>query len=224
MSEYTTSLRWWCTSINNNDTSLSIKDNITNALPTIFNFEFPIFNENYRETLEFKIIHHFYFREIGFETPALFRDFLYRRLNEIMPYYNQRYNSELLTYDPFETTKITTTGNNSGTNNQSTSSNGSSSSNGGNSSAYSDTPQNGLSGVEDLNYLTNYTKDSNNSSGTSTSSGSSTGNATGQFTETKTGKDGTESFMSLLKQYRESFLNIDMEVIKDLEDLFMQIY
>lgn len=224
MSEYTTSLRWWCTSINNNDTSLSIKDNITNALPTIFNFEFPIFNENYRETLEFKIIHHFYFREIGFETPALFRDFLYRRLNEIMPYYNQRYNSELLTYDPFETTKITTTGNNSGTNNQSTSSNGSSSSNGGNSSAYSDTPQNGLSGVEDLNYLTNYTKDSNNSNGTSTSSGSSTGNATGQFTETKTGKDGTESFMSLLKQYRESFLNIDMEVIKDLEDLFMQIY
>ena len=224
MSEYTTSLRWWCTSINNNDTSLSIKDNITNALPTIFNFDFPIFNENYRETLEFKIIHHFYFREIGFETPALFRDFLYRRLNEIMPYYNQRYNSELLTYDPFETTKITTTGNNSGTNNQSTSSNGSSSSNGGNSSAYSDTPQNGLSGVEDLNYLTNYTKDSNNASGTSTSSGTSTGNATGQFTETKTGKDGTESFMSLLKQYRESFLNIDMEVIKDLEDLFMQIY
>lgn len=224
MSEYTTSLRWWCTSINNNDTSLSIKDNITNALPTIFNFDFPIFNENYRETLEFKIIHHFYFREIGFETPALFRDFLYRRLNEIMPYYNQRYNSELLTYDPFETTKITTTGNNSGTNNQSTSSNGSSSSNGGNSSAYSDTPQNGLSGVEDLNYLTNYTKDSNNASGTSTSSGTSTGNATGQFTETKTGKDGTESFMLLLKQYRESFLNIDMEVIKDLEDLFMQIY
>lgn len=48
MSEYTTTLRWWCTSINNNNTSLSVQQNILKALPSIFNFDFPIFREDYR--------------------------------------------------------------------------------------------------------------------------------------------------------------------------------
>lgn len=68
---------------------------------------YPIFDENYRSILNQKIIAHYLFREIGFETAALFRDRLNTRLNEIMPYYNQLYNSELLKFDPLINNKYT---------------------------------------------------------------------------------------------------------------------
>lgn len=64
---------------------------------------YPIFSEDYRETLNNKIIEHFYFREIGCETPDRFAFYLRRKLNEIMPYYNQLYTSELLQYNPLYT-------------------------------------------------------------------------------------------------------------------------
>ena len=60
------------------------------------NFDFqmtnyPIFDENYRETLNINILHHYYENEIGFETAPLFRFYLNQKLNEIMPYYNELY-------------------------------------------------------------------------------------------------------------------------------------
>lgn len=72
---------------------------------------YPIFDEAYRESLNEKIIAHFYFREIGQETPDRFNYMLARRMNEIMPYYNQLYKSEAMaaSLDPLSTDKITTT-------------------------------------------------------------------------------------------------------------------
>ena len=69
--------------------------------------EYPIFDENYRETLNKKIIDHYYFYEIGQETAGQFRHYLKSRMNEIMPYYNQLYRSELLELDPLTTFKET---------------------------------------------------------------------------------------------------------------------
>lgn len=65
--------------------------------------DYPIFNPAYRNVLNNKIIEHFYFREIGLETPDRFNFFLRRTMNEIMPYYNKLYNSELSNFDPFQT-------------------------------------------------------------------------------------------------------------------------
>ena len=67
---------------------------------------YPIFNEDYRDYLNQKIIDHFYFREIGQETPERFNFFLARKMNEIMPYYNQLYKSELLQFNPLATTQM----------------------------------------------------------------------------------------------------------------------
>ena len=55
------------------------------------NFDFkmisyPIFDENYRNTLNQNILYHYYENEIGFETASLFRFYLNQKLNEIMPY------------------------------------------------------------------------------------------------------------------------------------------
>lgn len=64
---------------------------------------YPIFSEDYRAYLNQKIIEHFYFREIGLETPEKFAFFLHRKMNEIMPYYNKMYEAELIQFDPLAT-------------------------------------------------------------------------------------------------------------------------
>lgn len=61
---------------------------------------YPIFDEGYRDYLNSKIIDHYYFREIGQETPDRFNFMLGRKMREIMPYYNKLYKSELIEYDP----------------------------------------------------------------------------------------------------------------------------
>lgn len=61
---------------------------------------YPIFAEEYRAALNKKIIDHFWFREIGQETPDRFNRMLGRKMREIMPYYNQRYLSTMIQFDP----------------------------------------------------------------------------------------------------------------------------
>lgn len=65
--------------------------------------KYPIFDESYRNILNKKIIEHFYFREIGQETPDRFNFCLGRTMNEIMPYYNKLYESELIEFNPLIT-------------------------------------------------------------------------------------------------------------------------
>ena len=67
--------------------------------------DYPIFDENYRHILNDKIIRHFYFREIGFETAAQFAFFLRRTMHEHMPYFNQLYNSLNIIEDPITNRK-----------------------------------------------------------------------------------------------------------------------
>lgn len=58
--------------------------------------DFPIFDEQYRETLVGKIEEYFRFNEIGFESPALFNQALKSKLFTIMDKYNQLYKIELV--------------------------------------------------------------------------------------------------------------------------------
>lgn len=76
-----------------------IEDNVSK----LFDFDFPIFDEEYRNVLEIKICKHFYMEEIGFETVGLFKLRLDTTLNEIMPYYNKLYLSEKENIDYFST-------------------------------------------------------------------------------------------------------------------------
>ena len=64
--------------------------------------DYPLFEEAHRLALNTKIINHFFFREIGFETPELFKVCLNRRLAEIMPYYNELYKSQTFEFDPLK--------------------------------------------------------------------------------------------------------------------------
>lgn len=103
MSKYTTELRFICETEAGYSQSQGYKkvNEILNAAaPKIFDFEFPIYDEKYRLTLETKILKHYYTREISEETYGLWKLRLDAALNEIMPYYNQLYKSAILEFNP----------------------------------------------------------------------------------------------------------------------------
>ena len=87
----------------------AIPDIIAESCPKIFDFPYPIFDESYRRVIESKILMHYYTREICEETVGLWKLRLMSRMNEIMPYYNQLYESELLKFNPFFDVDYTTT-------------------------------------------------------------------------------------------------------------------
>lgn len=307
MSKYTTEVRSICEVAAGLTESLgynSINDILKQAAPNVFNFDWPIFDEAYRLPLEIKILKHFYTREIGLETVGLWKLKLDTKLNEIMPYYNQLYKSELIEFNPLYDVDITrehvgeNTGNHKtdggfsdtanvsntvevddttnftgkvngtdesttqGTNNQTN--NNVKTVTGKNTNRYSDTPQGALTELEANTYLTNATiVDDNNSTtdnGTlentsnvsyndssetntendtvkrvesnSTSDTTRTGTNynysditdTTKYLEHVTGKQGTASYSKMLQEFRETFLNIDMLVINELEELFFGLW
>lgn len=61
---------------------------------------YPIWDEDYRKVLNNKILDHYYFREIAYETPDRFGIRLRTKLNEIMPFYNELYKSLVLDFNP----------------------------------------------------------------------------------------------------------------------------
>lgn len=191
--------------------------------------DYPIFDEDHRPVLNGKIYRRFWFREIGFETWAQFRYYLRSKMHEIMPYYNQLYESELLEienplwtkdmkYDEVWTRDegITSDTNSVGTVDVATK----------DRNVYQDTPMNGLDtgAIENMDYATNVTFDDATTDQDTTSSTHSdrVGDYDGTHTHREYGYDRPQS--ELLQTYRDTFLNIDLMVLRDLEPLFLGLW
>lgn len=253
MSKYTTEVRFIC----ENSAGLSESegaDNVDSILDKcwnkVFNFDFPIFDENYRQVLCRKILKHYYTREIAHETVGRWKLALNAKLNEIMPYYNQLYKSELLEFNPFYDVDLTRSREGSGTSNRTSNntetnsgtsknvSSDSSTSNTDTLNRFSDTPQNSMDtqGIADSvplttvtkvnedNTTTNVSTDTLTRNDTKTGNGTENINNTDKYIETVKGKQGTENYSSLLKKFRETFLNIDMMIIDDCSDCFFTLW
>lgn len=253
MSKYTTEVRFIC----ENSAGLSESkgaDNVDSILDKcwnkVFNFDFPIFDENYRQILCRKILKHYYTREIAHETVGRWKLALNVKLNEIMPYYNQLYKSELLEFNPFYDVDLTRSREGSGTSNKTSNnsetnsgtsknvSNGSGTSNTDTLNRFSDTPQNSMDtqGIADSVPLTTVTKVNEDNTTTNertdtitkndnrTGNGTENINSTDKYIETVRGKQGTENYSSMLMKFRETFLNIDMMIIDDCSDCFFTLY
>lgn len=180
---------------------------------------YPIFDEIYRETLNNKIINHYYFQEIGFESPALFIFHLNNTLNEIMPYYNKLYETEKLEIKPLTRMDYSeeygkeSSGNSSTENTQ----NANSSS----KTVQSETPQQILSinDIENNFYASFADIGKSQSSGNSNSNVSTTSQE--KYVKNIKGNNANRTDSEMLMEYRKTFLNIDMMVIEDLATLFM---
>lgn len=291
MSKYTTEVRFICETaagLRESEGFSGVNTILQKAIPNVFDFDFPIFDEAYRNVLETKILRHYYTREIGLETVGLWKLKLETKLTEIMPFYNQLYKSELLTFNPFydvdltrdhkltreetakqkgtvntsedlNTDENTTQDNTSDTTINNTTGSTSEENVGASKQhydKYSDTPQGSLTNVQNDTYLTNarMVTDTNTQTGKTTVSGNdeSKGNTTSNTTaETSSqtrrdvdvnstndrdinslddyiehvkGKNGSASYSTLLKEFRETFLNIDMMIINELAELFFNLW
>ena len=253
MSKYTTEVRFICESsagLRESEGANNIDSILDKCWNKVFNFDFPIFDENYRQVLCRKILKHYYTREIAHETVGRWKLALNAKLNEIMPYYNQLYKSELLEFNPFYDIDLTRSREGSGTSNRTSNntetnsgtsqnvSSGSGTSNTDTLNRFSDTPQNSMDtqGIADSVPLTTVTKvnedntTTNESTDTLTRNDNKTGNGTeninntDKYIETVKGKQGTENYSSLLKKFRETFLNIDMMIIEDCSDCFFTLW
>ena len=112
MAKYTTEVRSICESKAGLEESKGFNDIdtiINNSWDKIFTTNCTFFDENYRQVLCKKILKHYYTREIGLETVGLWQLFMNRKLEEIMPYYNKLYNSELIQFNPMHTMDMSKT-------------------------------------------------------------------------------------------------------------------
>lgn len=224
MSKYTTELRWVVEQVLDEQDSEHVEANWPLAYKAIGLDDYPLFDEGYRETLNSKIIRHYYTREIGAETVGRFRMFVRDAMNLIMPYYNQLYESELIArgMEPLGDRNLQHTEHTWG--NASNEGNNSSQSSATQQNVYQDTPQSEMipTQIKNLQYATNVTidEDSANASGTSSSSGE----YDNMVERTETGYSRPQS--ELLQLYRETFLNIDNSIVNDVElaHCFMTIW
>ena len=275
MAHYTTEVRTICEALTSNVRSgaSKIDDIVNEAIPKIFTDNWETYNPEHKTELCDKILKHYYFREIGVETVPLWIFMLNRKLTEIMPKYNKMYEvvekayiNPLNMYDMTETenitgdetttlngsTQSTSSGEMSGTNTGSGTSESTSTSDSNAVSEawqkYNDTPQGGITGLDQDMYLTNATKNTSTSDSdtTSDSKSTSTSNATSESTSSSTsqssndstgvvksleerirntkGINGQKSYFELARQALDMYVNVDMQVIKELETLFMQLW
>lgn len=246
MSKYTTEVRWMVEHYAPDPNhSLSIDARILAALPKLFPYTFPIWLEEYRQTLETKIIRHYYFREIAFETVELWRQFMQTRLNEIMPYYNELYKTVARDFDYMNDTYLTESIVRNRTDlaensyNEESSGEGNSTSKGKTTNDLqqlnSDLP--GAVGAQALGgdyYANNLSKNTGDVTSDITGGNKSSGKRQGegknkvevgeQVITSRWGNTGGKSQTQLMLEFRQSLINIDKLILDELQDMFFNLY
>ena len=211
MAKYTVQIKSIIESLGSNSVlDLSTLDEkIENARPQIFDFDYPFYDPSSKADFETWILESILMNEINYETYGLWHLKLRTFMKTNMPYYNKLYESAKLITNPLKNHHLerTTEGSENGTSNA----NGTSNYIGWN--MYADTPQGGINGLENSNYLTNATKDLNDSTSESTNTSSSTSKGK----ETVDGYSGIDENTLLLK-YRQTIININEQFINDFKN------
>ena len=197
-----------------------------------FNFDFPWYTDNDNGTSKIEFQKLFLLRHmmdyIGQETIEQHRMFLAERLREVMPMYTQLFESMNLDMDWIKDVDMTYTGNESGTRNTT-----------GNSSRETEVTNNNTTNTQAINsdnpQITIQTEDyaSEMSRGQSTSqgTGSETSSDTSAVNE-NTSRDESRSESGyrgrrkgdVIKEYRESILNLNQMLLEECKDLFLGVW
>lgn len=176
-----------------------------------------------KDKLAKKIVNHYLMREIGFETPALFRENVKIFMNELMEEKLPLIYSQSIIYDPLinvdyvetYTREIVDEGE----------SNGESNSNGSGLSVNSDTPQGQISKASILggSYASNTNAQENTARTTDTTNTSSQSNE--DSTKRVRGNSGVSATaQKMIEQYRDNIVSIDRGIIRECNILFFGLY
>ena len=199
--------------------------------------DYPIYNEEHRETLNNMIINHYLMSEIGQETPELFRIYLNNTMNEIMPRYNLMYKALDEYYEQqslLGNIDLTTTETISGTNNQKNSGTDTVKNyiNQSGKNIVMDTPQGELA-LQDIDAQTVYATEATISKAIANGDDNKTITEHGAIvdsisTQTRTnhvhGNNGGKYSLDIINQMNDSIYNVDAQIIKELQPLFFGLY
>lgn len=240
MSKYTTQLRWIVEQIGQGLVVPQGQEYADAVYKYIGLSKYPIFDENYRTYLNDKIIDHYFFREIGQETAAQFAQMMKRTMQEIMPKYNRLYNAietdlnhPLSDFTRHRNIDEDFTSEIDGTTSSRSDSTSSASSTDHNRNVFQDTPMsllsnNGSPSIENLDYATNVTYNDSNGSTSGTTASINNGTSSSDRTDNKVREEDeygrSKSLAFLINEYAEKFVDIDVLIINDLEDLFFKLW
>lgn len=213
----------------NTKVTLELREIVESGI-NIWDFDYPSFYQGEEKTaFEKKVIDHYYFRQIGQETVGRFLHYFRAKIREIMPLYIQRYKSVELfesVEDPLQSYDLKEEYTRQTTSQGSTSSSGTSSEDTENNKEHrhSDTPQGDITNL-DL-YMSDASKDkeTTTNSGTSSAESESSDSGSETYTLTRKGNIGVQPLGQEINVLRSSFINVDMEVIDELKDLFLKVY
>ena len=208
----------------------------------IWDFEYPSYYKGDEKTaFEQNVIDHYRFRQIGSETTGRWLHQFRTRVREVMPYYIQLYKSVAIMDaidDPFGNVDVTetftrtrsanSTTESTGTNTETVT--GSTSETTSGTKKFSNTPQGSISNLD--NYMTEATVDNGSNSASNNQSVTGSGSTDSQqsdtetesYTMTKSGNQGVNTYAHDMKEFREIMINVDMQVIEALNDLFLKVY
>ena len=180
-----------------------------------------------KDRLAKKIVDHYFMREIGFETPALFKHYAMVTMQEIMEEKLQLIYSSSIKYDPLVnvdyTEKFERSLEGSANNSGESSSNSSSDS----LNINNNTPQTRIS-KQNLDAgiyanSVNQNESSINDRTTTSNNGSSTSNE--NYIKNIKGNSGiSATAQKMIEQYRQNIIAIDRDIINELNSLFMGLY
>ena len=180
-----------------------------------------------KEKLASQIVDHYYMREIGFETPALFKHYAKVTMNELMGSYLLKIYTQFLEYDPLSSVDYTE----EYTREIEGSSEGSSNSNSQNSAEgfniNNDTPQQRITKQNlDSGIYASSTNQSETSSQIQDETNTEASSKTiEKYTHSMKGDNGViVTNQYLVREFRELATNFNLEIINDLNKLFMGLY
>lgn len=184
-----------------------------------------------KDRLAKKIVDHYFMREIGFETPGLFKHYALITMQEIMEEKLPLIYSSSIKYDPLVNVDYTETfeREQEGTASNNGESNSNSNSNSESLNINNSTPQTRIT-KQDLEtgaYANNVAQSENNSNindkTTTKNDGSSKSNES--YKKQVKGNSGVSATaQKMIEQYRQNIIAIDRDIIQELNILFMGLY
>ena len=184
-----------------------------------------------KDKLARKIVDHYFMREIGFETPALFIHYVKTTMQEIMEEKLPLIYSSSIDYDPLINVDFTESfkRNQQGKLENEGNSNSSSHSNSSSLNIDNTTPQTRISkqNLENGIYASSVGQGENNSqiNDNTKTNNKNTSSSNEEYTKTVRGNSGvTASAQKMIEQYRDNIIAIDRGIIKELNSLFMGLY
>lgn len=178
---------------------------------TIFDFDYPIFREEYRETFEQHFIDYFLDEEIAHETVAQFKLRLKSKLNLIMPYYNKIFMTQEMEQRILDNYDVTETYNRNVVSDSVNSVTSTS------KNLYKDAPKTKID-IDKFDTVTNLTKNE----GTTSADGFSSN--TEKWERRMTGNIGVQTDADAIVKYWTSLRKVEQEIFDELECLFMGVY